>query len=51
MRVELDPPLCILGNILSYYLGEVSSRCPSSLNSDAYGTAKCVEVRNIFIFR
>ena len=50
MRVELDPPLCILGNILSYYLGEVSSRCPSSLNSDAYRTAKRVEVRNIFIF-
>ena len=49
MRVELDPPLCILGNILSYYLGEVSSRCPSSLNSDAYGTAKHVEIR-IFIF-
>ena len=51
MRVELDPLLCILGNILSYYLGEVSIRCPSSLNSNAYRTAKCVEVRNIFIFR
>ena len=54
MRIELDPPPCILGifclNFIEYYLWEVASRCPSSLNSDAYGTAKHVEIR-IFILR
>ena len=53
MRIELDPPPCILGifclNFHWILSGEVSSRCPSSLNSDAYGTAKHVEIR-IFTF-
>ena len=32
-------------------LGEVSSRCPSSLNSDAYGLAKQVETEYLVLGR
>ena len=46
MRIQLDPPPSVLG----IFCLEVSSRCHFSLNSDAYGTAKHVEIR-IFIFR
>ena len=48
MRIELDLPPCILG--ICCLIPAYSSRCPSSLNSEAYGTAKHVEIR-IFIFR
>ena len=47
MRIELDPPRCILGIFcrnFHYFIID------NFLNSNAYGTAKHVEIR-IFIFR
>ena len=48
--MAVPPPRDFVLIFIEYYLWEVSSRCPSSLNSDAYGTAKHVEIR-IFIYQ